>query len=471
MESPVTGEVAGRIQSPEGNRPAEVWTSRLGFLYATAAAAIGLGSLWRFPYVAGANGGGAFVLLYILFVLLLCIPLMVAEMAMGRRGHGSVVASVRRLIAAEGASRGWMAVGWFSLAIPFFGMSYYSVVAGWGVDYAREAVAQGFAGMDASAAKGLFERLIGSPLRQVLFQSGFILAVAVVVALGVQKGIEMISRVKMIVLSVILIGLVVYNAMQIGLGPAVDFLLRPDFSMLTGASVLTALGQALFSTAIGAGVLMTYSAYLPRGVSIPSSAGIVSVSVIVVALLAGLAIFPIVLASGLKPSEGPNLVFVTLPIAFGSMPGGRIISIFFFGLIALGAFTTCVGMLEPVVAWLIEATGKRRAPIAFVTATAVCLVGVPSSLSFNLLKSVHPLGMIPIFHGKTMFDLLDFGIAELLLPINALLIALFCGWALRRSLTPRQTDLSPMAHRIWHVLTGVFAPIAIVALMIDLLSH
>lgn len=457
--------------SPEGSdRKSERWTSHAAFLFATAAAAIGLGSLWRFPYVAGANGGGAFVLLYMLFVLLLCAPLMIAEMAMGRSGHGSVVASVRRLIRAENASPIWVVVGWLSLLIPFFGLSYYSVVAGWAIDYARQAALVGFDGLGAAQARDLFGDLIGSPWRQVAFQLGFIFLVALVVALGVQRGIEVVSRIKMVVLTVVLLGLVAYNAIHFGLGPSVTFLLYPDFGALTGASILTALGQALFSTAIGAGVLMTYSAYLPEGVSIPRSTGIVCCSVIGISLLAGLAIFPIVLSSGLTPSEGPNLVFVTLPVAFGTMPGGRIVSLVFFTMISLGAFTTGVGMLEPVVSWLIEATGRSRRTIALIAAAAVGAVGLPSGLSFNALRDVHPLAAVPGAASKTFFDLLDFGIAELLLPLNALLIALLAAWALRRSLVGR-TDLSPARHRVWQALTGIGAPAAIVVLMIHLLTH
>jgi len=454
----------------EDGSAGEVWTSKLAYLFATAAAAIGLGSLWRFPYVAGANGGGAFVLLYILFVLAICVPIMIGEMAAGRRGHGSVIGSMRRLIEAEGAWPGWRVIGWLSLAIPFFGLSYYSVVAGWGVDYARLAIVRGFAGVDAAASRGIFEELIGSPWRQAAFQGAFIAAVAAVVARGVRRGIEVVSKIKMTALFVVLVGLVLYNATTVGLGPALRFLFYPDFGEMTAAGVLTALGQALFSTAIGVGVLMTYSAYLPKGVSLPQSATLVSGSVIVVALMAGLAIFPSVLFYGLEPTEGPNLIFVTLPVAFGGMPGGRLVSIAFFGLIALGAFTTAVGMLEPVVAWLLERTGWRRAPLAFLTGLAVYAVGLPSLLSFNLLKDVHPLGFLPPFAGKTFFDILDFGIADLLLPLNALLIALFTGWAIRRTITPAETDLTPDLFRAWHLAVAILAPAAIVGLMIHILA-
>ena len=452
-------------------RGRDVWSSKLGFILATAAAAIGLGSLWRFPYVAGANGGGAFVLIYIAFVAAICVPLMIAEMTMGRRGHGSVISTMRRLVQGEGASPAWKAIGWMSIAVPFFGLSYYSVVAGWGVDYARQAIFSGFAGIDGEGSRALFQTLIGAPVRQASFQFAFIMATAIVVALGVQRGIEFVSRIKMTALFLILLGMVLYNAFTVGLGQSIAFLIVPDFSVVTGASVLTALGQALFSCAIGAGVMMTYAAYLPKGVSVPQSAGIVSLSVVVISLMSGLAIFPIVLSSGLQPTEGPNLIFVTLPVAFGSMPGGRVISIFFFGLIALGAFTTAVGMLEPVVAWLMEATGLKRGVLAFSAAFAIWLVGLPSLLSFSVLKDVHPLAMLPSFANKTFFDILDFGIAETLLPLNALMIALFAGWALRKTVTPAEAGLTPRGYRLWHIMTGVVAPVAILGLMVDMLSR
>ncbi len=456
--------------TPANGVTTEKWSSKFGFLYATAAAAIGLGSLWRFPYVAGANGGGAFVIIYIGFVVAFCVPLMIAEMSMGRHGHGSVVGSVSRLVAELGVSRFWKAIGWLSLTIPFFGLSYYSVVAGWGVDYTREAIVHGFSGLDGEQTRDLFATLIGSPWRQGFFQFAFIFVAAIVVALGVQRGIEIVSKVKMTALFVILVGLVIYNAMTVGLGASAKFLLEPDFSVITTGSVLTAMGQALFSTAIGAGVLMTYSAYLPAGVSIPKSSGLVAASVIFISLMAGFAIFPIVLANGLTPAEGPNLIFVTLPVAFGSMPGGRIASILFFGLIALGAFTTAVGMLEPVTAWLIERTGLKRGPMAFLAAGAIWLVGLPSLLSFSVLKDFHPLEGVPGFAGKTFFDVLDFGIAETLLPLNALLIALFAGWALKRLLTPQETDMSPRLHRVWRLFVAYLAPAAILILMVDIFT-
>jgi NSS family neurotransmitter:Na+ symporter len=450
------------------NEKQEQWSSRVAFLYALGAAAIGLGTLWRFPYVAGANGGGAFVIVYVLFVVALCVPLMIAEMAVGRRGGGSAVASVESAIEAAGASRLWRIVGMLGIVIPFFGLSYYSIVAGWAIDYTGAAIGRGFEGFDAERSRETFDLLVGSPVRGGLLQLAFIMGAAIVVALGVQRGIETVSRIKMIALFVILVGLVIYNAATVGLASSAIFLLRPDFAALGAQGVLTALGQALFSTAIGVGVLMTYSAYLPAGSSLPRSSLGLAAAIIVVAILTGFAIFPAVLAYGLTPAEGPNLVFVTLPIVFGQMPGGQIIAILFFGLIALGAFTTAVGMLEPVVAWLRERSRLGRAPLAIGTGLLIWLVGLPSLLSFNILSHVHPLA--PLGIEGTFFDLLDYTIANIMFPLSALALALFVGWGCRHIIGPEETDLGAAGYRLWTVAVRVLAPLAIIGLAIHLLS-
>lgn len=459
--------------SPAGSRAAgsrDVWSSSFSFLYAAAAAAIGLGTLWRFPYVAGANGGGAFILLYLVFIMALAMPLMIAEMTIGRRGHASAVGSVNALIKAEGASPVWKAIGWFSIIVPFFGLSYYSVVAGWGVDYARLSVLHGFAGISAAQSLDTFADLMASPVRAGLTQFVFIAAVVIVVARGVQKGIEWISRIKMVALFAILIGLALYNVVKFDMTATLDFLLRPDFSALTPESVLTAFGQALFATAIGAGLMITYSAYLPEGASLPRSAASICGAVVVVGILAGLAIFPAVFAYGLKPAEGPNLIFVTLPVAFGQMPGGRIVSVLFFGLIAIGAFTTSVGMLEPVVAWVRDKTGLSRARTAVLAGCAIYAVSLPSLLSFSVLRDFHPLAAVGPLAQKTVFDLLDFGIANFLLPVNALLIALFVGWAVGKDSTAREIRLPAPLFALWRLMIRVLAPLAILGLMAGLLG-
>jgi len=449
-------------------RRGAVWSSRFAFLYACAGAAIGLGSLWRFPYVAGANGGGAFVILFLLFVALLCVPLMMAEMLIGRRGGGSAILSIGKMIRGERALGAWAAIGWLSVLIPFFGLSYYSVVAGWGLDYARVAILEGFAGYDGLRSAAKFTELTQDPWRQGLMQGLFIAAAAFVVALGVQRGIEWASRIKMIGLLAIILALILYGARTYGLERAADYLFRPDFSALTSEGVLAALGQALFATSIGAGVLMTYSAYLPRRMSLGQASLAVNGAVAAVAVLAGLAIFPAVFANGLEPTGGPNLIFVTLPTAFSAMPGGQIVGAAFFIMIVLAAFTVAVGMLEPVVAFLIECTGGQRAALAFATALLVFAIGLPSLLSFNVLKDFHPLKDVPVFATKTVFDLLDFTIANILFPLNALLISLFVGWSVRRATVDEELALQGLAARIWRFSVRYLTPALVLGLMIKL---
>ncbi|MDA5192852.1 sodium-dependent transporter [Govanella unica] len=447
----------------------DVWSSSFSFLYAAAAAAIGLGTLWRFPYVAGANGGGAFILLYLFFIMVLAMPLMIAEMTIGRRGHGSAVASVNALIKSEKASKVWKAIGWFSIIVPFFGLSYYSVVAGWGTDYARLSIMQGFTGISTQGSHDTFAELMASPVRAGLTQFLFIATVVFVVARGVQKGIEWISRIKMVALFAILIGLAGYNIVTFDMTETLVFLLRPDFSALTPEAVLAALGQALFATAIGVGLMITYSSYLPEGGSLPRTAFSICAMVVIVGILAGLAIFPAVFAYGLTPGEGPNLIFVTLPVAFGQMPGGRIISVLFFSLIALGAFTTSVGMLEPVVAWIRDKLGLTRVKASILAGSGIFAVSLPSLLSFSTLKDFHPFAWFAPLASKTVFDILDFGIANFLLPINALLIALFVGWAVNKKGTETEVKLSKPLFLLWQLVVRFLAPLAVVGLMISML--
>jgi NSS family neurotransmitter:Na+ symporter len=447
-----------------------IWTSRFAFLYSAAAASIGLGSLWRFPYVAGTNGGGAFVLMYILFIALLCAPIIIAEMVIGKKGGGSTVASLKKLVSAENASGKWRCIGWISLLVPFFGLSMYSVIAGWCVEYARLSIFKGFDGVDGEASKNIFTNLVATPSHQLVIQALFIAAIAWVVGKGLHAGIERISRIKMTALFIVLLGIVAYNAASVGLMPSIDFMFKPDFSKLTGAGVLAAFGQALFSTGIGVGVLMTYSAYLPKGISVPQSGVLLSVAVVAVALLAGLAIFPTVLHFGLAPAQGPNLIFVTMPVAFAQMPGGHFIAIVFFCLFALAAFTSAVGLLEPVVAWIMERTQWSRQRAAAAAAFGVWVISLPSLLSFNVLKDVFPLDFIPFLKGKTVFDILDFGIANVMLPLNGLLIALFAGWVLSKASTAAEFKSDRGVYQVWRFALCYASPLAIAGLMWSLLA-
>jgi NSS family neurotransmitter:Na+ symporter len=307
----------------------EKWSSSTVFMLATIGAAVGLGNLWRFPYIAGQNGGAAFVLIYVGFVLLLGVPVMMAELAMGRRGQGSPVASMRKLVSEAGTSRAWASIGWISITIPLLGMSYYSIVGGWSIDYVFKAASNSFANINGQESGDAFGMLIASPGRLLFFHGLFIASGVIVVARGIGKGIEAVSRYMMPALFAILVILVVNSIFNADIARGTDFLLNPQFDKITPTVVFMALGQAFFSLAIGVGVMLTYGAYVPKSVSLPKAAITIALADTAVAILAGFAIFPVVFANGLDPADGPGLIFVTLPIAFGNMQAGYIVGLLF----------------------------------------------------------------------------------------------------------------------------------------------
>jgi len=447
----------------------EAWSSRGAFLMASIGAAVGLGHIWRFPYIAGENGGGGFVLLSIGFVFLLGLPIMVGEMMIGHRGQQSAVGSINLLVKRRNRSPFWKIIGWLSIGIPLIGLSYYSVVAAWALDYLSLSITGSLATFTADTAQSNFELQIGQPIRQGLLHAAFIGMTVAVVARGLHGGIEIISKVMIPGLFAIMLLLVGYNLFQADFAQAFNFLFRPDFSKLDTQAVLMALGQALFSLAIGVGVLMTYSAYLPKQLSLTASAATICVGDTFVALLAGLAIFPIVFQYGLSPSEGPGLIFVTLPVAFAQMPGGMIFAALFFLLLFFAAYTTAVGMLEPMVSWLVERFNFRRRTMAVFAGFLTWLLGIVSVLSFSTLSDLYPLDFITAMQGKTFFDIVDFSIANILLPINALLLALFAGWSFDKVVVQQELGITSgpwLAY--WRFAVRYLVPIALAMIMIDL---
>jgi len=436
---------------------------------ASIGAAVGLGNIWRFPYIAGVNGGSGFVLIYVGFVFLLGLPIMVGEMVIGRRGKANAIASVKSLVEQEGGASFWRVIGWLSIAIPFLGLSYYSVVAAWSMDYLGSAASGAFVEFTSLTSADNFSAKIGKSVLQVLLHGAFIAFTVIVVARGVKSGIETVTKIAMPALLVILLFLVGYNAVTSNFSEALYFLFEPDFSQIGGTAILMALGQALFSLAIGVGAMITYSAYMPREFSLPESAAIICIGDTVVALLAGLAIFPLVFQFDLAPSEGPGLIFVTLPIAFGEMPGGQIIGTLFFLLLFFAAFTTAIGMLEPVVAWLIEVLGLSRSKIAIGVGIGVWAVGIVSVLSFGVLQDVHPLGIVHGLESKTFFDILDFTVANIMLPINALLMSVFVGWVVKRATICDELSVSENIWlTYWRFAVRYLVPIAMLGIMYDL---
>jgi len=411
----------------------ETWSSERIFLLATIGGAVGLGNLWRFPFIAGQNGGGAFVLVYFAFVVLLCVPLIIAELAMGRRGRGSGVVTMRALSQEAKAGGFWMSIGWISVLIPILGISYYAIVGGWTIDFTIQAAMNAFDGFTSDDSIREFTNVTSSPFRVLLFHALFIAAAAAVIARGVGKGIESMTRFMMPALFLLLIILAINSIFNADIEKGLDFLFNPDFSKLTAEAILMALGQAFFSVGVGVGMMITYGAYVPNDVYLPRAGMWIAGIDTAVAILAGIVIFPVVFANGLDPADGPGLIFVTLPIAFGSMPGGYFVGIAFFVLLFFAAFSTALGMLEPGVSWLEEHKGRSRLAATMIASGSAWLIGIAAALSFNVLSDVRLVQFIPFLADKNIFEIIDFLVSTLLIPLNAALIALFSGWVMSRS--------------------------------------
>jgi len=444
----------------------ESWSSRFVFLLATIGTAVGLGNLWRFPYITGVNGGGAFVLVYILCVLILGIPLMMSELLLGRRGGQSAINTMRILTKAENASPFWQIIGWLMVLIPLFGLTYYSVVAGWGLAYVFESAMGNFAGIDGSDSNGIFDSLTADPVRMASWHAVFMGITIFIVSRGVNRGLERAAYIMMPGLFIILVILVGYAAVTADFRAGLNFLFNFDLSKLTGEVVLMAMGQAFFSLAISVGVMMTYGAYLSKDVSIGNSVCVVAFADTCVALLAGLAIFPIVFASGLEPGEGPGLIFVTMPVAFGQMPAGIFFGTLFFILLCFAAITTGIGMLEPAVSWLEEHQGFKRSSVTVILGAVCWAVGLSSVFSFNIWAEFRPVWFIEKFSDKTIFHLLDFSIAHLFIPLGGLLIALFTGWVMARSSTLDELGMEDgFIFKFWRFLVRFVAPVAVLSII------
>jgi NSS family neurotransmitter:Na+ symporter len=445
-----------------------LWTSRWTFLFATAGAAVGLGNVWRFSFLTGQNGGAAFVVVYLAFVFVIGVPIIMAELAIGRMGQLSPIGSIKRIIQLQDASNFWQAIGKLSLVVPFIGFTFYSVVTGWTLYYAGQAITNAFKGVSSVEAQSLFKALTVSPMVTIMLQGVVVVATAVIVGKGLRQGIERTTKIMVPGLGVILLLMVVYNVFAADMSSAIEFLFSPNFSELNGTSILLALGQAFFSVGVGVGFMMTYGAYLPKDISIPKAAFVIGSVDTGVALLAGLAIFPIVFATGLDPSEGPGLVFVTMPVAFSAMPFGYILGVTFFLLLFVAAYTTTIGMLEPVVAYLEERWNRGRLALAIWAGLVIWLIGILPGLSDNVLADVRPLAFITSLADKSIFETFDFMTASVLIPINAFLIALFAGWVV--SVEAFKSELGFRSHvlfNVWIALMRYVVPIAVLIITIS----
>ena len=437
------------------------WSSRLAFILAATGSAVGLGNIWKFPYIAGENGGGAFVLVYLLCVALIGIPIMMAEVLIGRRGRQSPINTMRVLAAESGKSRHWQLLGWAGVIAGFLILSYYSVIAGWAMAYVARAAGGAFVGQSPDQVGAVFKALVSDPERLLAWHTLFMTMTMVVVARGVKSGLEQAVRYLMPALLLLLIVLVGYSMATADFAAGLKFLFKPDFHKLTWNSVLIAMGHAFFTLSLGMGAIMIYGSYLPKNASIAKTSFAIAGADTAVALLAGLVIFPIVFANGLHTGAGPGLVFVTLPIAFGQMPGGVFFGALFFILLSFAAWTSAISLIEPAVAWLVENHGMTRVNAAVWSGALTWLVGIGTVFSFNLWSA-------PLAFGKTFFDLLDYLTANIMLPLGGLAIAVFAAWLMSKEATLDELEIGDhTGYRLWRFLVRFVTPVAVIVIFLN----
>ena len=437
------------------------WASRWTFILAATGSAVGLGNIWKFPYIAGENGGGAFVLVYLLCILLVGIPVMMAEVMLGRLGRMSPINSMKKLTAEAGLHGFWNSIGWLGVVAGVLILSYYSVIAGWALNYIVEMSTgslQGAVGADATAT---FTRLLDDPRRLVFWQSLFMVLTMFVVIGGVTKGLGVAVRVLMPLLFLLLIVMLVFAAREGNMAASADFLFSFRADSLSWEGVLEALGHSFFTLSLGMGAIMAYGAYMPEHAPIGKTVLTIAFFDTLVALMAGMAIFPIVFASpGTEPNAGPSLLFQTLPVIFGNMPGGLLFGTLFFVLVSIAAWSSAISLIEPAVAWMIESLKVNRLVANLLVGVLAWGIGLGTVFSFNRWKD-YTVG------GDTFFDILDFLTSSIMLPLTGLFIALFVGWLMRPSAVLNALgDEAAGVLKIWHWLLAYLCPLAILAIFV-----
>lgn len=424
------------------------WGTRFGFLMAAIGSSVGLGNFWRFPYVAGENGGAAFIVIYLLCVLFIALPILMAELSVGRHARRSAVGSVRKMAFDAGAPGLWAVAGWVSMIAAVLILCFYSVVAGWVIAYVFKMGAGEFVGAAPEAVAASFGELTGNTNVVIGWHSAFMLVTVGIVSLGVTKGIERSVTILMPLFFLTLIGLVIYAAFTADMGAALAYLFTPDFSEVGPQTFLAALGQAFFSIGVGGAIMITYGSYLPRNDNLTGSATIIAGADTMVAIIAGLSIFPFVFAFGLSPDAGPALFFQTLPSAFAQMPGGAYVGTAFFLLAFIAALTSSISLLQVVVAFAEEHTDFGKTGSAVFFGIIIWLVGCGAAFSGGY------------------FNLLDILSGQVFLPLGGLLIALFTGWVVARSLMRHELiGASDTVFGIWRFIIRYLAPIAVFAIL------
>lgn len=432
------------------------FASKIGFVLAAAGSAIGLGAIWKFPYMAGTNGGSVFVLLFIISTFLIGLPILIAEFVIGRKGQADPVTGLKKLA----PGKKWFLIGWSGFFFSFIILSFYSVVGGWILSYLGRALLFRLDNKGESYYTDLFGTIISNPLEVLIGQAVFMILTVIIVRGGIQGGIERASRIMMPALLIFFIVLVVRSLTLDGAMEGVKFMFVPDWSYFNAQTMLLALGQAFFSLSVGVAGMMTYASYLPKEQKLGSSAFSVSILNIGISIMAGLVIFPAVFALGYSPDEGPGLVFIIIPAVFEQLPFGAFFMLLFFILLLFATLTSSIALLETIVSMGIKNAYDKRKRATWIYGLMIFLVGIPSALSFGVFSDIKILG-------KTFFDFADFLTSSIGLPLGALLISIFAGYILKKSETIEELNISPTSFAAWHFIVRYLAPLAIILVFIN----
>jgi NSS family neurotransmitter:Na+ symporter len=438
------------------------WSSRWLFVLAAAGSAVGLGNIWKFPYIAGENGGGAFVLIYLVCIAAVGIPIMVSEVLLGRQGRSSPIHTMRKLAKASGRSQRWSVLGWMGVLAGFLILSYYAVIAGWAVNYVWLSGSGAFEGASAQAVGQSFDDFLASPFELIAYQTAFMMLTIWIVGRGVTQGLEAAIRWFMPLLFLLLIALLVYSFNSGGFDQGFAFMFDMKWDAVTADSWLIAMGQAFFTLSLGMGTMMAYGAYVPDDANLGTTVVTIAALDTLIAVAAGLAILPIVFANGLEVAQGPGLTFVTLPLAFGQMPFGSIFGALFFLLLSFAAITSAISLTEPALSFLVEEYNAKRQRVAISLGVICWALGLGTVFSFNVWSDVTFVG------GLTFFDSVDYFSQNILLPLGGMLITFFAIWLLPRGMVEQQLGIeNPILGWAWKVVAGIVAPLGVLAVFLS----
>ena len=433
-----------------------MWSNRWLFILAATGSAVGLGNIWKFPYITGENGGGAFVLIYLICIALIGIPIMLAEITIGRMGRLSPIHTMANVAQRFGKVKQWSLVGGLGAITGVVILSYYGVIAGWVLYYVFRMAFGEFSGADDQFVGAAFSDFVSSWWQVSIWFTLFMVITIAIVARGVVKGLEVTVKWSMPLLFILLLVVLGYGIASGGFGHAVDFMFSVDFSALKPESILEAMGHAFFTLSLGMGAMMIYGAYVPNYVSLRGTVFTIAAADTIVALVAGLAIFSIVYAHGLNPAASVGLLFQTTPLAFGNLPFGAFFGFLFFLTVTFATLTSAISLTEPIITWVVERTNATRARVAILVGVVTWVLGFGTVFSFNLLADFH------ILEGKTIFDFLDYLTQAFLFPIGGILIGLFAAFQIPKTALGEQWGISEGIRLvIWRVLMGIVAPIGV----------